>query len=134
MDSSDAAEVFSSACKAFREGLSEEDLKDFIEYQDSSAMIQDIVNRCKEHPIHEARLTRCCQRIDLLASNLAPFFNIINIFVQAGPQFAGFAWGALRLVFQVRKNITSIRSTYGLTNQTTHIARYSLYDIPRKAD
>jgi len=74
-------------------------------------MIRDIVKRCEEHPIHEARLTRCCQRIGGLARKLAPFFDIISIFVHAGPEFAGFAWGALRLVFQARNKIANICST-----------------------
>jgi len=65
-------------------------------------MLAVINQQAKDHPIHGSRLTACCKKISSLATKLDPFFDVVNIFVSTHPEYMGIAWGAIRLVFQVR--------------------------------
>lgn len=40
------------------------------------------------------------------ANRLNPYFDVVGIFVQTHPEFAGLAWGAVRLALQVCEKIT----------------------------
>jgi len=40
-------------------------------------------------------------RLNASAKRISPFFNIIKIFVQTNPEYAGLVWGAMNLVFLV---------------------------------
>jgi hypothetical protein len=52
----------------------------------------------------KSRLAACCRKIANFANSFAPYFDIINIFVQINPEWAGWFWGSLSLVFQVGSN------------------------------
>jgi hypothetical protein len=65
-------------------------------------MLAVITQQAKGHPIHGSRLTACCRKISALAAKFSPFFDVVNIFVSTHPDYMGIAWGAIRLVFQVR--------------------------------
>jgi hypothetical protein len=55
----------------------------------------------RDHPAQTTRLMSCCHKVKLLASLLGPYFEVVNILVQVSPEYAGVAWGALRLIFGV---------------------------------
>jgi hypothetical protein len=48
------------------------------------------------------RLLKFCSKIDQFVQKIEPFFKTIDIFVSTHPEWAGIAWGAMRLLFQVR--------------------------------
>ena len=64
-------------------------------------MLEAIHDQAQNHPTHKSLLMRCSKNIAFLAAKLGPYFEIINIFVSSHPEFAGLAWGSLRLVFLV---------------------------------
>lgn len=64
-------------------------------------MLEAIGQQTKNHPSHSSLLTKCCKKIQDLSNKLEPYFEIINLFVQTHPEFAGLAWGSIRLVFLV---------------------------------
>jgi hypothetical protein len=47
-------------------------------------------------------LRRAIYAVDALNDSLSPYFDIVAIFVQSHPEFAGIAWGSIRLIFKVR--------------------------------
>ena len=63
-------------------------------------MVHDLETHCKGMKEHR-KLLASCQAVDRFSKSLSPFFDIINIFVSTKPEFAGIAWGAIRLVFVV---------------------------------
>src|SRR5947207_8848275 len=99
---SEPTEIFKNACEIFRSALSDDEKRVFQEFPDAKSMLAVIKQQAKDHPIHESRLTACCKKISGLAVKLSPFFEVVNIFVQTNPQYIRIAWGAIRLVFQVR--------------------------------
>ncbi len=94
----EALPIFENAIKSFRDILSAEDKLGFKSFSNRESMIQDIKERCKELKDHR-RLLATCKIIDRFALAWSPFFDIINIFVSTHPEWGGFAWGAIRLVF-----------------------------------
>jgi hypothetical protein len=93
--------IFENAINSFRDILSAEDKLSFKSFNNPESMIQDVKERCKELKDHR-RLLATCKSIDRFALAWSPFFDIITIFVSTHPEWAGFAWGAIRLVFLVR--------------------------------
>lgn len=58
---------------------------------------------------HKSRLVACCRKIASFAEAFAPYFEVINIFVQIKPDWIGWFWGSIRLIFQVdTSEITAI--------------------------
>lgn len=64
-------------------------------------MLEGIKEIASKHPTHRSKLMKCCVDIQGLASVLSPYFEVVNIVVQVSPEYAGVAWGALRLIFIV---------------------------------
>lgn len=98
---SDAAEIFRVACQSFRDNLPVSDKEEFKEYGDAQSMISAIQELANNHPIHRSRLTAACRKLDQFTKEIEPFFEIINIFVQIKPDYAGLVWGSMRIIFQV---------------------------------
>jgi len=48
------------------------------------------------------RLLEGCKKIDQFAKAMEPFFKITDLLVSSHPEWSAIAWGAIRLVFQVR--------------------------------
>jgi hypothetical protein len=94
--------LFKAACEQFRASLSEKQRQIFKEYPDAISMLDAIRGQAEQHPTHKALLARCCKKIFALSTMMEPYFEVINLFVSSHPEFAGIAWGALRLVFVVR--------------------------------
>lgn len=63
-------------------------------------MVEHIQDYCKKYQ-KERKFSLFCNRLHKFATAWEPFFDIVNIFVQASPEWAGFAWGAIRMVFLV---------------------------------
>lgn len=97
----EADDVFKHTIKCFRESLSTREKEMFKEFQCPKEMLDDLYAVCKNIQ-KGSKLSRLCRKIEQFSSAWQPFFEITNIFVQTHPEFAGIAWGAIRLVFLVR--------------------------------
>jgi hypothetical protein len=89
------------ACESFRGNLPVSDENVFKEYKDAQSMISAIQEQAKNHPIHRSRLTVACRKLHGFTSLLEPYFEIVNIFVQVKPEYAGLVWGSMRMIFYV---------------------------------
>ena len=67
-------------------------------------MMLDLEAHCKRME-GGGKLLATCKVIDRFSKLWSPFFDIIGIFVSSHPEYAAFAWGAIRLVFLVRANL-----------------------------
>ncbi|KAI9830344.1 MAG: hypothetical protein M1819_005725 [Sarea resinae] len=99
----DAASIFVSSMETFRDSLSADDQQQFREFDSPQAMMDDILNNCRRMKDH-SKLMASCKLIRKFANGWSPFFSIIDIFVSSNPQWAGLAWGAIRLVFLLSSN------------------------------
>jgi hypothetical protein len=96
----DSYEVFDQAIKSFRASLSDSERSIFVEYAKPTDMITNIKMHCDKSR-KSRKLAPLCERIHRFSESFAPFFDIINIFVQSNPEYSAVPWGALRLVFMV---------------------------------
>jgi hypothetical protein len=93
--------LFREACAEVQSSISEADQEFFTKYPDANSMLQAITQQVKEHPVHQSRLTKCSEKIRKLSEKLSPFFQVVDIFVQANSECAALVWGSIRLIFQV---------------------------------
>lgn len=66
-----------------------------------SDMLQSIRIQSENHFLHQSRYKACAQQIRRFSEKFAPFFEVINIFVQTNPEYSGLVWGTVRLIFQL---------------------------------
>jgi hypothetical protein len=64
-------------------------------------MLQGIRSLCDANQKEHRRLLACSRKIALFSNVFAPYFDIVNIFVQIKPDVLGWFWGMIRLVFKV---------------------------------
>ena len=95
-----ATQLFTSTLNAFKDSLPEEERKTLMDFCDAQSMIQSVKEQIDRAP-EKRRLLSSCSKIEKFAKKWEPFFAIIDIFVNTHPEWAGLAWGAIRLVFKV---------------------------------
>ncbi|KAJ5428580.1 hypothetical protein N7445_010034 [Penicillium cf. griseofulvum] len=101
----DATHVFEDVIQNFQNSLSSQEKSIFKEFHNPRDMLHDLQTKCKE--VRNGRkLSKLCHVIERFASAWEPFFEVTSIFVQTHPEFAGIAWGAIRLVFLLGTNYT----------------------------
>lgn len=94
--------MFATAAKRFYEELSNEDKLNFQEIENAEDMVASIErNIVQLNSQRTSRLLDACKKVDNFRKSMDPFFRIVDIFVSTHPEWAGIAWGAVRLVFQV---------------------------------
>ena len=101
MSGRSALTIFATSIENFQNALSQHDQQRFRRYDHASAMVRDLEAHCKKLE-GGRKLLATCKVIDRFAKVWSPFFDIIGIFVSSHPEYAAFAWGAIRLVFLVR--------------------------------
>lgn len=53
------------------------------------------------HYASHSKLVACCRKIAVFANAFAPYFDVVGVFVQIKPEWAGWFWGSIRLILQV---------------------------------
>jgi Heterokaryon incompatibility protein (HET) len=97
---SSSNDVFNSVITGFRDSLGPKEKEMFKEFKSSKEMLGDLRSRCKDVR-NSRKLFSLCSKIERFAAAWEPFFEVMTIFVQTHLEFAGLAWGAIRLVFIV---------------------------------
>jgi hypothetical protein len=96
------SDIFLKSVDLFRKSLDREEDENFTEIASASEMIKSVEEKVSEHPVsQQTRVRTFCLTIQYLSACLAPYFDIIGVFMQANPMFAGTMWGAIHLVFKV---------------------------------
>lgn len=99
--SSTPNEAFEEARDQFLKGLSPEEREQFIKLSSAEELLSDIAKL--DHVRDDKKLLqRSMKKIKDLSDRLSPYFEIVNIVIQSHPEFAALAWGAIRLVLQVK--------------------------------
>jgi hypothetical protein len=97
-----AEALFVTAAQRFYDELSEEDRAVFQTLDKAEDMVTSIEQHIVQLNSHRtSRLLDACKKVDHFRKSMEPFFEVVNIFVSTQPEWAGIAWGAVRLVFQV---------------------------------
>jgi hypothetical protein len=97
----DSVALFKLASDSFRDNLPVRERNSFKQYENATSMISEIQDLERSHPVNRSQLMTACRKIDGLARKLEPYFEVINIFVQIQPEYAGLVWGSLRMIFKV---------------------------------
>ncbi|KAK3991108.1 hypothetical protein QBC44DRAFT_57923 [Cladorrhinum sp. PSN332] len=128
-DAVDAHSIFKGACDEFRAALHEDDRGLFIGFRTCDDMIQSIKDRCANSSITKGRLLQCCKYIQRASNNVQPYFDIINVFCQANPEYTSLAWGAIRVVFLLGSSYATFfeRLTQLLSNLLAALERETEY-------
>lgn len=95
-----AASVFQSSLEAIRNTLSADDQAAFRTFPNYKVMVAEM-KLMSEQFAHKNKLAGYCRKIESFAKAFAPYFEVVNIFVQIKPDWMGWFWGSLRLIFQV---------------------------------
>jgi hypothetical protein len=101
----DSVALFKLACHSFRSNLPVRERNSLKQYENATSMISEIQDLANSHPVNRSKLTKACRKIDGLARKLEPYFEVVNIFVQVQPEYAGLVWGSLRTIFKVRPTL-----------------------------
>ncbi|KAF2093930.1 hypothetical protein NA57DRAFT_80935 [Rhizodiscina lignyota] len=79
--------------------MSEDDRASFRAYSSHKEMVADIRSLSTQYE-QRSKLALCCRKIATFSTVFAPYFDVVNIFVQIKPDWAGGIWGTIRLIFQ----------------------------------
>lgn len=95
-------QIFNTAAADFRSSLASEQREGFQLYRTPAEMIRSLQKHiATESTGKRSRLLAGCQMIDVGCKKFEPYFGVINILVQAHPEWACLVWGAIRMVFCV---------------------------------
>lgn len=97
----DAAAVFRQARDQFLQALAPENQGNFIRIRTSQELI-DSFSKFQQFKQDNSRASRLLNVVKKCSEKLEPYFQIIGIVVQSHPEWTAIAWGAFRLVLQVR--------------------------------
>ncbi|KAF2107029.1 hypothetical protein BDV96DRAFT_654121 [Lophiotrema nucula] len=93
--------VFDEAHKAFRAQLSSEELAEISSVSSIEELLQAVRALSENHFLHKSRYKTCARKITQFGQSFAPYFEVINIFVQTNPEYAGLVWGSIRLILKL---------------------------------
>ncbi|KAF2266654.1 hypothetical protein CC78DRAFT_531460 [Lojkania enalia] len=93
--------LFDETIEAIQSTLSDDERRTFRHYGDITSMLQDVRNICVSNQKEQQRLLACSRKIAHFSNVFAPYFDIVNIFVQIRPDLLGWFWGSIRLIFKV---------------------------------
>ena len=97
----DPTALFTATLQEFHSSLPEFARRSFCQYGSSADMLAAVKADCQQHK-QFSRLSACTTKIAAFSDTFAPFFDVINIFVQIKPEWLGIFWGSVRLIFQVQ--------------------------------
>ncbi|OAL48734.1 hypothetical protein IQ07DRAFT_513277 [Pyrenochaeta sp. DS3sAY3a] len=68
------------------------------------------------------RLVPCCQKLAIFVRNFAPYFDILSTCTQIRPEWIGWFWGTVRLVFKIGSNyVTFLEKIVDMFEVIAHI-------------
>ncbi|KAI0182629.1 hypothetical protein EV127DRAFT_449110 [Xylaria flabelliformis] len=101
------AKLFDDALGKLRSALSDADkahIKDFRNHKD---MIASVRKASSHFAGNQRGLIRIAERIAAFSDAFAPFFDVVNVYVQIKPEWAAVFWGTLWLIFKLGSNLIS---------------------------
>lgn len=79
-----------------------EDRAELRKFTKPETMVQSIRAKVdRNSALNTPRLDKFCKKINNFASAMAPFFEVVDIFVNTHPEWVGVFWRSLRLLFKV---------------------------------
>ncbi|XXH00175.1 hypothetical protein Hte_006517 [Hypoxylon texense] len=103
----EVTKIFNEALGFFIGNLSQPEKKYFSEHENAQSVIIAIKAIAETHPVHRSRLTTACRKFQHLVSRLQPYFDVVEVFVQAKPEYMALIWGSLKMIFKLSSNYIS---------------------------
>ncbi|KAH7391025.1 hypothetical protein DE146DRAFT_634868 [Phaeosphaeria sp. MPI-PUGE-AT-0046c] len=94
------AEAFGRAKKNFLDTLTSQERAQFASCESAAHLLSDFEKRARN--LEPRRALPSMRRIRNFGDRLGPYFKVIEIVCQSNPEWTCIAWGAFRLVLQVR--------------------------------
>jgi hypothetical protein len=104
--------LFDDALSKLRSALSDADkahIKDFHNHKD---MIASVRKASSYFAGNQRRLMAIAERITAFSDAFAPFFDVVNIYIQIKPEWAAVFWGTLWLIFKVIRTSSLPQASY----------------------
>ena len=102
--------LFEEVIQTVQSSMTVDESTIFCQFVDLASMLEDMRAVCAENKKHHERLLSCSRKMAAFSRAFAPYFDIINIFVQIKPEWLGWFWGSIRLVFKVCMQLISVSS------------------------
>lgn len=114
--------LFEETIETMRSTMSEDECRACCQFSDISSMLADMHAQCAQDQRNHHRLLSCSRKIAAFSHAFAPYFDIINIFVQIKPQWLAWFWGSVRLVFKMGSNyVLFLEKVADMFEHITHI-------------
>ncbi|KAF2652460.1 hypothetical protein K491DRAFT_718890 [Lophiostoma macrostomum CBS 122681] len=101
MSDSSRDSLFNECIDAIKSTILPAELESLRRYADVNALVQDMRALCATRQNENQRLLHCTKKIALFAHAFAPYFDMVNLFVELDPNWIAWFWGLLGLVFKV---------------------------------
>ncbi|KAF2018188.1 hypothetical protein BU24DRAFT_166726 [Aaosphaeria arxii CBS 175.79] len=92
--------LFDEAIDAIQSTLFEEDRKSFRHYADMESMLVDVRTTIDAAGEHEMNSKTCTKHVARFAHAFKPYFDLVNLFTNVRPDWLGWFWGIIALVFR----------------------------------
>ncbi|KAI8953936.1 hypothetical protein F4801DRAFT_587874 [Xylaria longipes] len=97
--------LFDDALRKLRDALSDADKAHIKDFRDHKDMIASVRKASSYFAGNQRGLMRIAQRITAFSDAFAPFFDVVNVYVQIKPEWAAVFWGTLWLIFKLGSNL-----------------------------
>jgi hypothetical protein len=97
--------LFDDVIEAIQNTLTEKHRNTFRQYTDVPSLLEDLKTFCDRNVKDTRRLRVCLERLTVFAHTFAPFFELLSIYVALKPDWVGWYWGTVGLVFEVSPTI-----------------------------
>ncbi|KAF2451638.1 hypothetical protein P171DRAFT_9664 [Karstenula rhodostoma CBS 690.94] len=99
--------IFACVYKTYKANLPQDIQADLAKFHDTKSMIKEIDDLAKDSLSRPSKIRKPLQMIANIAHALEPYFEVVGIYVQTNPEYAGLVWGTLRFIFMMATNYTT---------------------------
>ncbi|CZR57679.1 uncharacterized protein PAC_07568 [Phialocephala subalpina] len=100
--------TFLEARDSFLELVPEAEKAQFLECNDSTALLNGVKALLKQSPGQAYQLSHhCLDKVASFSHKLEHYFEVVGILVSSNPQFGAIAWGAIRFILKLASNYTT---------------------------
>jgi Cdc6-like AAA superfamily ATPase len=103
----DPQAIFATVYEKFKHTLPQDIQNDLMRFKDSSKLVENFNQLAADSLSRPGRAGRSLQMIARIADTLRPYFEVVDIYVQSHPEYAGLVWGTLRFIFTVATNYST---------------------------
>ena len=99
---SDPQAIFARVYDTYKSGLPRDIQNDLANLSNARDVVEKFKKLARENLSRPSKIRKPLQAIARIADALQPYFEVVDIYVQTHPEYAGLVWGSLRFIFTVK--------------------------------